>query len=383
MIFAVFFVQGAWPVPDVNEPYYLGKAIHFWNPDWVEGDFFLNSADAHWAFYFAFGWLSLVMSPPVLAWAGRVLTWGLLAWSWHRLSWALVPRRGMALLSGALFACLMERCHMAGEWVIGGVEAKGFAYVLVFLGLEAMVRDRWNRAWLLWGAASLLHVVVGGWVVVAAGLRGSPPAGVGRRCGRCGRAFWAAWRSRSRRSSRCWRSTGAWTPRPPPGHIGSTSTTACRTISFCPNSAGTSCCVSECWWRCGRCSAWRSRETVGRLFKSSHTAKGRLRGFVFGSLVIALAGAALSVLMYVAPAWGARLLRFYWFRLSDVAVPMGVALFAVLLIDRWLASRPVLGRPALALAAIVVVLHVGDFTRLRGACVGAAARRPPRGPQGG
>ncbi len=98
LIFAVFFVQGAWPVPDVNEPYYLGKAIHYWNPDWVQGDFFLDSADAHGVFYFAFGWLGLLVSPPVMAWVGRVLTWGLLAWSWQRLSWAVVPRRGMAVL---------------------------------------------------------------------------------------------------------------------------------------------------------------------------------------------------------------------------------------------------------------------------------------------
>ena len=76
LIFAVFCVQGAWPVPDVNEPYYLGKAIHYWNPDWVQGDFFLESADAHQVFYFTFGWLSLWLSPPVLAWTGRMLTWG-------------------------------------------------------------------------------------------------------------------------------------------------------------------------------------------------------------------------------------------------------------------------------------------------------------------
>ena len=40
LIVAVFFIQGAWPVPDVNEPYYLGKAIHFWNQSWLRGDFF-------------------------------------------------------------------------------------------------------------------------------------------------------------------------------------------------------------------------------------------------------------------------------------------------------------------------------------------------------
>ena len=29
LIFGVFAAYGAWPVPDVNEQYYVGKAIHF------------------------------------------------------------------------------------------------------------------------------------------------------------------------------------------------------------------------------------------------------------------------------------------------------------------------------------------------------------------
>ena len=170
LIFAVFAIQGAWPVPDVNEPYYLGKAIHYWNPDWLRGDFFMESADTHKVFYFTFGWLSLWLGPVALCWTGRILTWGLLAWAWRRLSWAVVPRAWYSVLTAALFACLMDRCHMAGEWVIGGVEAKGFAYVFVFLGLEALVRNRWNRALLLFGAAAAFHVLVGGWAAVAAGI---------------------------------------------------------------------------------------------------------------------------------------------------------------------------------------------------------------------
>ena len=69
-----------------------------------------------------------------------------------------------------LFVGLMDRCQMAGEWVVGGVEAKGIAYVLVFLGLDSLVRDRWNRALLLFGAAAAFHVLVGGWTAVAAGI---------------------------------------------------------------------------------------------------------------------------------------------------------------------------------------------------------------------
>ena len=58
---------------------------------------------------------------------------------------------------------------MAGEWVVGGAEAKGFSFVLVFLALEAMVEGYWNRMWLLLGGAAAFHILVGGWAAVAAG----------------------------------------------------------------------------------------------------------------------------------------------------------------------------------------------------------------------
>src|SRR5688500_11446594 len=45
LVFVVFATYAAWPVPDVNEAHYLTKARHFWDPAWVAGDFFLDSAD--------------------------------------------------------------------------------------------------------------------------------------------------------------------------------------------------------------------------------------------------------------------------------------------------------------------------------------------------
>ena len=159
--------QGAWPTPEVNEPNYLGKAIHFWNPAWGANDFFLGTADTHWVFYFTFGWLSRWLGPTALAWFGRTLTWVLLAWAWRRLSFAVAPRPWLAPVTAALLAAMIQHGNLAGEWIIGGVEAKGFAFVLVFLALEALARDRWNRAWLLLGAASAFHVLVGGWATLA------------------------------------------------------------------------------------------------------------------------------------------------------------------------------------------------------------------------
>ncbi len=327
LVFVVFFIQGAWPVPDVNEPHYLGKTIHFWNPDWVGDDFFLDSADTHKVFYFTFGWLSLWLGPVALAWVGRLLTWALLAWSWRRLSFAVLPRRWWSILTAALMVTLIENCHMAGEWIIGGVEAKGFAFVFVFLGLEALVRNRWNRAWLFFGAAAMFHVLVGGWATVAAGfawlsqdtgrpkLRTMLPGLVG--------GLLLAMPSLVPSLKLTW------------GVDPETVDQACRIYVFerlphhlAPGTLRTDFVLRQAFlvfiWlvlclmtpaTAGFCSAGR-----------------RLRGFVTGAIAIAAVGLIVGLVTADNRALSARLLRLYWFRLADVAVLMGVALCGTSLI---------------------------------------------------
>jgi hypothetical protein len=80
---------------------------------------------------------------------------------------------------------------------------------------------------------------------------------------------------------------------------------------------------------------------------------------VIAALLIALVGAAIRLLALCDPALAAGLLRFYWFRLADVAVPMGVALEAVALALRTVKSRPMLGRGLLATAILAAGVHVG------------------------
>lgn len=167
LVFGVFFAYGAWPIPDVNEQYYVGKAIHFWNPEWLAADPFLNTPDSHWLFYAAFGTLSFFFSQNALVWAGRVLIWTLTACAWVRLSRALIPRRWVAPLTAAAFAFYLESFHMAGEWIFGGVEGKGFAFPFVFWGLACFVEGKYNHAWILYGIGAAFHVLVGGWAVVA------------------------------------------------------------------------------------------------------------------------------------------------------------------------------------------------------------------------
>lgn len=356
LVFGIFFLQGAWPVPDVNEPYYLGKAIDFWNPDWIPHDTFLDSADTHTVFYVTFGWLSLWLAPAWLAWFGRLLTWGLLAWAWHRLSFAMIPRRWFSVLTAAWFVCLLERFHMAGEWVVGGVEAKGFAYVLVFLGLEALVRNRWNRAWLLLGAASAFHVLVGGWSVVAAGIA------------------WLLLRTGRPRLRSMW-----------PALVGGFVLSLPALLPSLALTWGVEPDVVSQAHRIYVYERLAHHLVPGRLpatfvdrflllvllllilewITPADGVRRRLRMFVVGALAIAGVGLGVSLLEHVSAGLSAGLLRFYWFRLSDVAVPLSVALVGA----RYLVHALETGRPrakwALAVAVLIAALHVGGYAFLR------------------
>jgi len=363
-VFAVFFLQGAWPVPDVNEPYYLGKAIHFWNPDWASGDFFLESADAHQVFCFAYGWLSIWLAPLILAWFGRLLTWGLMAWAWRRLSFAVVPRRWFSILTAALFVCLLERCHMAGEWVIGGVEAKGFAYVLVLLGLEALVLGRWNRMWLLLGGASAFHVLVGGWSVVAAAIawigqgKGRPPL----------RSMWLALLGGLLLSL--------------PGLVPSVMLTwgveaeLVRRANVIYVFARLPHHLAPAYFPAIHVCRFLLLAAVLFGFELITPLDGRrfrLRMFVVGALLIAAMGMGVNVLVAFDAALAAGLLRFYWFRLSDVAVPLAVSLVGARFALHVLRIRPRLGKAALAIVVLVAGLHAGWNALNR------CAAHPPRG----
>ena len=356
LVFGVFFLQGAWPVPDVNEPYYLGKAIHFWNPEAIPNDAFLNSHDTHKVFYFTFGWLSLGLSPWLLAWFGRLLSWALLAWAWRRLSFAVLPRRWFSVLTAALFVCLLERFHMAGELVVGGVEAKGFAYVLVFLGLEAVVRNRWNRAWLLLGAASAFHVLVGGWSVVAAGVawllvRGDRPAL---------RDMWPAVLGGFVLSlpglvpslGLTWGVDGDLVPRANEIYVFKRLAHHLVPARLPPGFVDRFLLLTLLWG-------------ILEWITPGDAARRRLRMFTAGALAIAGVGLAINLLENVSTSLAAGLLRFYWFRLSDVAVPLAVSLVAAGYVAHLLRVRPRAGRWALAVAVLVAGFHVGGYAVTR------------------
>lgn len=177
LIFALFAVFAAWrsPVPGVNEPHYLCKAKHFWDPAWCARDLFLASSDAHWVFYATLGSLTRILSLEQVAWIGRLLVSGGLAFAWVRLAKLFVNIPLSILGSACLFMAIHATGNLSGEWLLGGVEAKGFAYVALLLAISAACRGAACEAGIEAGLAISFHPVIGVWglaSLVGAGIAG-------------------------------------------------------------------------------------------------------------------------------------------------------------------------------------------------------------------
>lgn len=381
LIFLLFYLFAGSPPPDVNEAHYLAKAKHYWNPSWCPGDHFLESADAHLVFNWTFGWTTLLFPLPAVAWFGRVLTWGLLAWAWRRLSAAVAPQKLMSVLSAALMLVLLRNFHLAGEWVVGGVEAKGFAFVLVLLGLEAMVRDRWRSTWLLLGAASAFHVLVGGWTVVAVAVA------------------WI-WRGRGRPGflSMLPALLGGLVLSLPglvPGllltvGVDPTVVRDANHIYVVERLSHHLLLPRGDWLLLGRTFLLFAAWTVLCGLTWRMEAVRRFNGYVVGAVVIALCGAAIDLglretsLTEYDSAWNRlaeSLLRFYWFRTSDVALPWGTSLAACALLARLRTTRPAWAEVSLSAAILLAGVGLGEvvYQHFRDPRPPADAQRLPAG----
>ncbi len=170
IFFLVTFLCVSEGVPGINESHYLPKAKHLWNSDFAPGDLFLQSHDSHFLASAVAGIAAQALSLDVVAWLGRAISWGLLAWAWltlcrsAKLPLALRPFVLATWLLGVHFG------NWAGEWVVGGFEAKTIAYPLVILGLAGVVAGQWKWVWVAMGGAMAWHPLVGGWAGLTAGI---------------------------------------------------------------------------------------------------------------------------------------------------------------------------------------------------------------------
>lgn len=312
----VFAAYGAYPPPDPNEPHYLSKARHFWDPQWCAGDLLLESPAAHLLFYVIWGWPARYVSLATLAWTGRACTWLLLAYAWQRLAAVLGLRGLWAVAAAALFVELQERCQLAGEWIVGGLEAKGFAHGLVLLALAQQVRGRLGCSACYSGAASAWHPLVGGWTALS-------------QC-------WSYLSVRPRP-----RLHGAWAGVAAGGLMALLGLVPALALNWgVPSEVVQQASEIHVQWRL-RHHLWPAAFPSDRLLRfglllaawaflmAAVNWNGRWRrfwGICQGAVLIMVTGLALGLTGLVLPERVYGLLRYYWFRTTDVFVPMAAAL---------------------------------------------------------
>lgn len=325
-LWLLMFIYAGDPAPAVNEAHYLVKAKNYWDASYCANDLFAASGKAHTTFYLTFGWLTRFVSLEATAWIGRAVGWLLLAVGLRACcrSTGLTTWASLAVL--VLWVIGIERGNLAGEWVVGGIEGKVPAYGLALLGLSRVMRDDWRRAWICFGAASAFHVLTGGWSVIAASV-----AYVVMRIREPGRqqrvplaSMWKGLFIGGALSLFGLIPAIALTMDADP----SESTLAARIYSYVRLRHHLL--PGDFPWH------WYARHAVLVIslfltlrLPNRSLAIRRVQSFALGALLIAAAGLVVGCLPGIAPDLAAKLLRYYWFRLSDAVVPLALALVIV------------------------------------------------------
>lgn len=361
LLLLLCFVAGGNPPPAINEAHYLVKAKSYWQPDWLAHDLFVGSPKEHIAFYLTVGALTQFISLEATAWIGRLLGWSLLAAGLLHCSTALLSRRYASLAVGVFWIVATQQTNLAGEWVVGGIEGKVFAYGLALLGLGEMMRDRWCSTWILLGTAAAFHVLVGGWsVLFAAGVR------LAQR-----------WSSVDSYSAPRFRELLALvfggtisligllpglalnrgtTPEEATiaahiyvyGRLTHHLSPAHFPLEWFLRHGGLLVATAFCWY-------WLDKRTLG----AGRISWERFMRFWCGAVVLALIGLLISLLPAVAPSLAARLLRFYWFRMTDSisSLAAAVVLAAYFYVPR---GGVILASGVLLLCSVLLLVPIFD-----------------------
>jgi hypothetical protein len=148
-----------------NEVDVLPLAKQFADPDWIDNDWYLNLETGYrYLFQVIFGWLIVHLGFLATSIIGRLVCYTLVAWgivligqklglSLFYLLLATIAITYQGYLQGAI----------AGEWFVGGLEAKAVAYGLILLAIPLMLQRKYVLMTLLLGLATSFHVLVGGW----------------------------------------------------------------------------------------------------------------------------------------------------------------------------------------------------------------------------
>lgn len=371
LMFAYSLIQAN--IPGVNEPHYLTKARHVWDPSWCAGDLFLESSNPHLVFYRTVGALAAVTYFPVAAVLGRLLGSGLVAYGWQRLSRTVTGSRWAGFVSAAFALSLATFGNWSGEWLVGGVESKVFAYGFAYWATAVLLEGRVTAAGLLAGLSVSFHPVVGVWftaTLAAAALA---------HC-----TAWCPIRGLAGLKTRVWLLGGlTFLVAAAPGVVpalavlGAGSEEAAleatryqvtRRLAHHLNPfafaghAHLAAAIAVALWG-GLTWAVVTRRLGGRLSGDARHSVIAVQVMVAASILIAAGGVLVAA--GLPSDWAVKLLKFYPFRVADILVPWSLCLMTATIL---VTGTPLIAARLATAAAILVALgvpaHDRDSSRL-------------------
>jgi hypothetical protein len=354
LIAAIFAAAGSWPTPDVNEAVYLAKARHAADPSWGRGDFFLETPDAHGVFYRLIGPIAVALPLDQAAWVARIIGWGALAVGFRHAVAPLLASAWSRVVAAALFSIALRHTTAAGEWVIGGCEAKVFAWALVLGGLGEIARGRFAAAFCLEGAATAFHPLVGGWSLVATTATwlaaGRPLPTSGR-----GAALAAVTVAAVLAAVGIVPAIGLTAIADPAACAEATRIYVVERLShhllarkFADGMVARHVLAVGVWW------------LLHRLVAAT-PARGRITIFTAAALGVSIVGGLLSLAEPLAPSAVLAILRFYWFRLADVAVPFALSTTAAAVLEEEPACRRLFATRPTVIRLVTVAVIMADL----------------------
>ena len=148
-----------------NYENFLPGAREFINPDWIKNDWFLGlpSGERYTRFFFdiIMGPFFYLLSFQAVDALFRIIILALI--SYFIQSFAKLFNVSLFLIIPGLFMFATQRLQsiVAGEWVVGGIDPKCFAYFFSFMALLFLIRKKYQWMFLFQGIAVSFHILVG------------------------------------------------------------------------------------------------------------------------------------------------------------------------------------------------------------------------------
>jgi len=160
LIFLLIFVQKLTTSYIPNEVDVLPYAKQFWDPGWLQSDWYLNLENTYRNLF------SIIIGP-LVSWLGfdmgrylgRLLVYLFLSVAIYDFFKSIRLNIVIGLL--VLFIFLDHQSIIAGEWIVEGVDTKTVSYSFVILSWAALIRKRYLSVFAFLGAALSFHPLVG------------------------------------------------------------------------------------------------------------------------------------------------------------------------------------------------------------------------------